>query len=439
MARRSHRRRKHGFASWSIGKKLGVILGGTFAAVAATGVVLVASKMTKIETTELDTDKLNIAETSEEQETGYLNVALFGLDSREGDLGKGNRSDTMMIASLNKATGEVKLVSVYRDTLLKLDDGSYNKANAAYAFGGPEGAISMINSSMDMDISKYVAVNFNALVDVIDALGGLDITLTDAEVVHMNNYCVETSKVTGADYTKIEPEVAGTYHLNGVQAVSYSRIRYTGGGDFERTSRQRHVLELIAEKAQSASFSTLNKIIDKVFPQVSTNFTITEMIAYAKDIAKYKLGDSMGFPDNNSFDMLDVVGSVVIPETLTSNVEDVHKFLFGDDGYTISSNITDIEAGIREKCTHKATSDSEIESDDDYGSGSGTSNDYSNSGSSNSNYNNSYNNNYNNSYNNSGSSSGTGSGSGTGDSGDGSDYGDYGGGSDGDYSGEDYD
>ena len=439
MTRRSHRRRKHGFASWSIGKKLGVILGGTFAAVAATGVVLVASKMTKIETTELDTDKLNIAETSEEQETGYLNVALFGLDSREGDLGKGNRSDTMMIASLNKATGEVKLVSVYRDTLLKLDDGSYNKANAAYAFGGPEGAISMINRSMDMDISKYVAVNFNALVDVIDALGGLDITLTDAEVVHMNNYCVETSKVTGADYTKIEPEVAGTYHLNGVQAVSYSRIRYTGGGDFERTSRQRHVLELIAEKAQSASFSTLNKIIDKVFPQVSTNFTIAEMIAYAKDIAKYKLGDSMGFPDNNSFDMLDVVGSVVIPETLTSNVEDVHKFLFGDDGYTISSNITDIEAGIREKCTHKATSDSEIESDDDYGSGSGTSNDYSNSGSSNSNYNNSYNNNYNNSYNNSGSSSGTGSGSGTGDSGDGSDYGDYGGGSDGDYSGEDYD
>lgn len=439
MARRSHRRRRHGFASWSIGKKLGVILGGTFAAVAATGVVLVASKMTKIETTELDTDKLNIAETSEEQETGYLNVALFGLDSREGDLGKGNRSDTMMIASLNKATGEVKLVSVYRDTLLELDDGSYNKANAAYAFGGPEGAISMINRNMDMDISKYVTVNFNALVDVIDALGGFDMTLTHDEVVHMNNYCVETSKVTGKDYEKIEPEEEGTYHLNGVQVVSYARIRYTGGGDFERTSRQRRVLALIAEKAQSASFSTLNKIIDKVFPQVSTNFTITEMIAYAKDIAKYKLGDSMGFPDNNSFDMLDVVGSVVIPETLTSNVEDVHKFLFGDDGYTISSNITDIEAGIREKRTQKATSDSVIESDDDYGSGSGTSNDYSNSGSSNSNYNNSYNNNYNNSYNNSGSSSGTGSGSGTGDSGGGSDYGDYGGGSDGDYSGEDYD
>ena len=99
----------------------------------------------------------------------------------------------------------------------------------------------MINKNLDMNIEKYVTVNFNALVDVIDAVGGLDIEMTEEEVVHMNNYCVETSKVTGKSYTKIEPEVAGTYHLNGVQAVSYSRIRYTAGGDFERASRQRHV------------------------------------------------------------------------------------------------------------------------------------------------------------------------------------------------------
>lgn len=138
MAKRSSRKKKHGFGTWSIWKKLGVILGGTVAVVASTGVVLVASKMTKIETTELDTDKLNIAETEEEIETGYVNVALFGLDSRQDDLGKGNRSDTMMIASLNKETKEVRMVSIYRDTLLQLDDGSYNKANSAYSFGGPE-------------------------------------------------------------------------------------------------------------------------------------------------------------------------------------------------------------------------------------------------------------------------------------------------------------
>ena len=350
MARRSHRRRKHGFASWSIGKKLGVILGGTFAAVAATGVVLVASKMTKIETTELDTDKLNIAETSEEQETGYLNVALFGLDSREGDLGKGNRSDTMMIASLNKATGEVKLVSVYRDTLLELDDGSYNKANAAYAFGGPEGAISMINRSMDMDISKYVAVNFNALVDVIDALGGLDITLTDAEVVHMNNYCVETSKVTGADYTKIEPEVAGTYHLNGVQAVSYSRIRYTEGGDFQRTSRQRLVIEKIAEEAKKADLSTINKIIDAVFPEITTSFTSGEIVKMSAGLLRYSIGDNGGFPmDNETPDLIPgYQGSYVVPKGLEENVIKLHKFLFPDEDYTPTDTLKEISDHIKD-------------------------------------------------------------------------------------------
>lgn len=355
MARKSRRRKTHGFGTWSIGKKLGVIFGGTIAAVAATGAVLVASKMTKIETTELDTDKLSIAQVDEDVETGYLNMALFGLDSREGDLGKGNRSDTIMIASLNKETKEVKLVSIYRDTLLELDDGSYNKANAAYSFGGPEGAISMINRNLDMNIEKYVSVNFNALVDVIDALGGLDIEMTADEVVHMNNYCVETSKVTGVGYTKIEPEVAGTYHLNGVQAVSYSRIRYTAGGDFERASRQRLVLSLIAEKAQSMSLSTINKIINSVFPQVSTNFTLAEMIGYAKDFKEYTMGDTMGFPDDNTTDMLNVVGSVVIPVSLSESVKQVHQFLFGNDGYQVSDTITRIEGGIAAKASDQAT------------------------------------------------------------------------------------
>ena len=118
----------------------------------------------------------------------------------------------------------------------------------------------MINKNLDLNIEDYIAVNFNALVDVIDALGGMDVTLSDAEVVHMNNYCVETSEVTGKSYTKIEPEVAGTYHLNGVQATSYARIRYTAGGDFERTERQRFVLEQIAESAKKVSFSSLNSI-----------------------------------------------------------------------------------------------------------------------------------------------------------------------------------
>ena len=226
----------------------------------------------------------------------------------------------------------------------------------------------MINKNLDMNIEKYITVNFNALVDVIDAVGGLDIQMTAEEVVHMNNYCVETSEVTGRDYTKIEPEVAGTYHLNGVQAVSYSRIRYTAGGDFERTSRQRHVLELIAEKAQSTSLSTINKIIDKVFPQISTNFTLTEMVSYAADFSSYKLGDSMGFPADNTTDMLNEVGSVVIPDTLTSNVMQVHQFLFGNDGYTVSSTVQGIDGGIADRVANNTYDGSSeiIEDDSEY-------------------------------------------------------------------------
>lgn len=375
--RRRGRRKKRGFASWSFGKKIGAVLGGTFLAVAVIGMVILASKMNKLKSVKLNTDKLNISDEVQHEE-GYTNVALFGLDSRENDLGKGNRSDTIMIASLNNDTKEVKLVSIYRDTLLELDDGSYNKANAAYAFGGPEGAVSLINRNLDMNIEKYVTVNFNALVDVIDAVGGLDLELTHDEVVNMNNYCVETSKVTGKSYEKIEPEVEGTYHLNGVQAVSYSRIRYTAGGDFKRAERQRLVLEKIADKVQNMSVGTVNKIIDSVFPQISTNFTLAEMIGYAKNLTKYKLGDSIGFPADNTTDMLNEVGSVVIPDTLSSNVMEVHKFLFGNDGYTVSSTITSVENGIAEKSSDKAKSGSAVD-DDEVPSSAGYKSTYSNS------------------------------------------------------------
>ena len=385
---RRGRRKKRGFASWSLGKKIAVILSSTLLAVLAIGTVILASKLSKIETTELSAENLNISD-EVEHETGYVNVALFGLDSRENDLGEGNRSDTIMIASLNRETKEVKLVSVFRDTLLELQDGSYNKANAAYSFGGPEEAVSMLNRNLDMNIEKYVTVNFNALVDVIDALGGLDVSMTAEEVGHMNNYCVETSKVTGKDYERIEPEEAGTYHLNGVQAVSYSRIRYTAGGDFLRSARQRTILMMIADKAQTMGLSELNKIADDVFPQISTNFTLAEMLGYLKDITEYKIGETIGFPEDNTTDTLNEVGSVVIPVSLSQSVQELHQFLFGNDGYTVSSTVQEIEAGINARAVDKASDDSDTSGgeetyQDDYDSSgtgsSGSSNTWSNGG-----------------------------------------------------------
>lgn len=346
--RRARRRRKQGFSTWSLGKKILLIFVIALLLMITVGVVYAADKLGKLEQTKLDTKKLSISDEVDLGD-GYTNLALFGLDSRYGELGEGVRSDSIIIASLNNKTKEIKMVSLYRDTLLELEDGSLNKANSAYAFGGPEEAVAMINKNLDLNIEDYIAVNFNALVDVIDELGGMDVTLSDAEVVHMNNYCVETSEVTGKSYTKIEPEVAGTYHLNGVQATSYARIRYTAGGDFERTERQRFVLEQIAESAKKVSLSSLNSIMDKVFPQVATSMELGEMLKYAKIGTSLKIGDTKGFPEANTSDTLSGVGSVVIPDSLIQSVKELHEFLFPDLEYEVSSTVKAIDEKIQNK------------------------------------------------------------------------------------------
>ena len=343
--RRGRRKKNRGFASWSLGKKIASIAGGTFLVVAAAGAVLLASKLAKIDTVELDADKLNISEEARERGTGYLNVALFGVDSREGELEEDTRSDTIMIASLNRETLEVKISSVYRDTLLQQSDGTLNKANSAYAYGGPEAAIAMLNENLDMDIEHYVTVNFNALIDVIDAVGGVEIDVQPEEVDYINGYATEIIKVTGKGSGGVnEP---GLQTLNGVLATAYSRIRYTAGDDFKRAERQREVLTKVIEKLQGASLSQINKIIDKVFPEVSTNFTLTEILDYALDAFDYKLGETTGFPFDKSTDTLNNIGSVVIPVTLESNVQQLHEFFFGtEDGYTPSSTVSTISGNI---------------------------------------------------------------------------------------------
>ena len=296
-------------------------------------------KLGKMERTSLTNIKNNGL-----KQTGYTNIALFGLDSRGKNLGKGNRTDTIMIASINNETKKVKLISVYRDTMLKQNGEHYDKANAAYSVGGPEMAVNMLNENLDLDIQDYVSVNFLALADVIDMVDGITVKMTDEEVVHMNNYCVETSKVTGKKYKKIEPAVAGTYKLNGVQAVSYARIRYTAGGDYKRTERQRLVLEKTANKLKKQNLATINKIIDKVMPEVSTSFSTKEILALASGAFDFELGETSGFPfDLETPDSVPgYSGSYVIPKGLEENVIKLHEFLFPDEDYTPTETVTNI-------------------------------------------------------------------------------------------------
>lgn len=275
--------------------------------------------------------------------SGYRNIALFGVDSREGDLDSGTNSDTIMVCSINNKSGEIKLVSVYRDTYLDVYDGNYAKANSAYAGGGPERAVNMLNKNLDLDITDFVTVDFNAVIKAVDLLGGIDIDLTDEEVKWLNAYLVETSQVTGVSYENVTS--SGTQHLSGIQAMAYCRIRYTEGWDYKRTERQRLVLEKIFAAAQAQGVTGLAGLINTMIPYIKTSLSNTEMLALAANIGKYSIGDTQGFPYDKQAADVDA-GDCVVPVNLASNVSQLHSYLFGESNYTPSDTVQQISNQI---------------------------------------------------------------------------------------------
>ncbi|ODR36146.1 transcriptional regulator [Eisenbergiella tayi] len=282
---------------------------------------------------------------------GYRNIALFGLDARDKNLGKGNRSDTIMIASINLDTGEVKLCSVYRDTYMNLGNDKYSKCNAAYASGGPEQAISMLNMNLDMNITDYVSIGFNGMIDVVNSLGGVEIDIREDEIKYLNDYqasmfSTETKERLTNDYVKVTQP--GVQTLNGLQATAYCRIRYTAGDDFKRAERQRTVLLAILEKARTASVGTLNDTLDKVLPNVATNLDTKEMLSVLKDLASYKVVATDGFPfeTNRVTGKVGKAGSCVIPTSLEDNVVLLHKFFFEQEEYTPSKSVSNYSARV---------------------------------------------------------------------------------------------
>ena len=315
----------------------------------------ISAKLDKLDIRETDLAEQDIVTNDQApQMTGYTTYALFGLDHRsKNEKLNTENSDTIIIASINNDTKAVKLVSVYRDTLLNVKDDTYSKANSAYSLGGPTQAVSMLNTNLDLNITDYVAIDFNALVTVVDCLGGLDIPLSYAEIVHMNNYCVETSEETGKSYTPVElpdpkPEdeeaIVGTYHLNGVQATSYCRIRYTASLDMGRTERQRRVIQMIVDKAKKAGLSTIFDIMDQVFPMVTTSVSKTEILKMIPTVIGYSIDETTGFPTDYKF--ATVKGSVIVATTLESNVLKVHQFLYGNTNYSPTQDVLNKSAQI---------------------------------------------------------------------------------------------
>ncbi len=275
--------------------------------------------------------------------SGYRNIALFGVDSREGELESGTNSDTIMVASINKWNGDVKLVSVYRDTYLDNTNGEYRKATECFAGGGAERAVNMLNKNLDLDIKDFMTVDFNGIIEAVDLLGGIELDITEEERQWLNGYLVETSQVTGVPYTEVE--YAGTQQVTGIQAMAYCRIRYTEGWDFKRTERQRTVLEKLFEKAKAKGVTGLIPLVGTMMNYVSTSMSNTELLSLAAQIGRYNIQETTGFPFNQQAANI-AAGDCVVPVNLAANVSQLHAYLFGDEGYTPSQTVQEISDKI---------------------------------------------------------------------------------------------
>ncbi len=294
---------------------------------------------------ELSNDDLQV---DVEKKEGYVNIALFGLDARnKKQLLSGSRSDATMVASINTATGDIKLISVYRDTFLNIGSNQYIKCNHAYSYGGAEQAVSMLERNLDIQIDNFVTVGYQGLRKVIDGLGGVYIDVDSEELKHINNYQIDIAKALGQE-NKYNPVTDTGYQLlDGIQASAYCRIRYTKGDDFKRTERQREVIQAIEEQAKKTSVTTLLSIFDEAVDDIYTDIKVADITELIKNIANYQIVETEGFPNEKTVATIGSKGSSVIPMDLKSNVVWLHNWLYGEDGYSVPERIEEYSDAIK--------------------------------------------------------------------------------------------
>ena len=285
-----------------------------------------------------------IPEKEKEVMETYTNIALYGVDSREGRLDIDAHSDALLVASINNVTKDVKLVSVYRDTYLNNTNGEYRKATECYFYGGPKRSINMLNTNLDLDIQDFLTVDFNVVADVVDAIGGVEIDVQPDEIQWINGYQEEGSQVTGHQIVTVTDP--GPQILNGLQTLSYCRIRYTTGDDYKRTERQRTVINKILEKVKGISPTDLVGLVNEMFDHVATSLTLAEIVDLAKDVTSYNLVDTTGFPFDHAPANLPTGGDCVVPRNLANNVLQLHQWMFGSDGYSPSETVQEISNRI---------------------------------------------------------------------------------------------
>lgn len=309
----------------------------------------ITNKLSKMNTVQLDESQLGITAEASTKLAKYRNIAIFGVDSREDDYGKGNRSDCIIIASINNETKEVRLISVYRDTYVKIQGHGLDKITHAYSYGEAPLAINTLNTNLDLNISEFVTVNFDSVSDAVDELGGVTINIENEEIKYINDYIDATAQITHKTAKHITS--AGRQTLDGVQAVAYSRIRYTAGGDYKRTERMRNVIEAMANKLKSKNIMEINNFMDEILPKVYTNISQKTIMSMIPDMMNYKISTSIGWPYEVKGITLDRWYGV--PVTLESNVVKLHQDLFDNPDYTLPESIKTTSDSIIKKTGYK--------------------------------------------------------------------------------------
>ncbi len=328
--------------------KLAVFAGEILVLIVVLAGLYMALKLSKINSNVQYDSDLQVNSLDEETTSylsNYTTIVLFGLDNRSsGNLNRG-LSDVIIICSINKETYEVRMASVYRDTYLDIgNDKGFRKCNSAYSYGGATQAINMLNTNLDLDIDGYITVDFNAVAETVDLLGGIEIEITGTEARLMTGYIEEIAEITGKQANYLTS--GGTYLLDGVQATAYCRIRYTSGGDYKRTERQRLVIQKMVEKALTSNLSTIDSIIDTVFPDIQTNMTILELLQYAANGTKYSITETTGFPFDKTTMTISSKGDCVIPIDLAANVAQLHAFLYDQEDYQVTAEVQTISQQI---------------------------------------------------------------------------------------------
>ena len=305
-------------------------------------------KLGQLKTETIDINNIGISDEVREELQDYRNIALLGIDSRADDYGTGNRSDCIIIASLNQKTGNIKLISVYRDTYVYvMENGTkrLDKITHAYSYGKAENALKSLNEALDLNIKEYVTVNFDAVVAAVDALGGVTIDIDSSELNYINDYIDATSQSSGIKSKHISK--TGRQTVDGVQAVAYSRIRYTSGGDYKRTERMRTVVEAMMKKAKTLSIGQLNSFANTILPRISTNITSGDILGLIPSLASMSVDESIGWPYETKGITLDRWYG--IPVTLESNVKKLHQEAFEQADYEPSETVKEMSNAIIKK------------------------------------------------------------------------------------------